>query len=284
MSVTNGEVADQSHIDMYGHLLHPSAQDAASVLYPSYIFNESGLAQWIGAEDLQIYSIDSVEASSCDFAGDLHPGFTYFDPEPWNERWEHAAEAISTHTQGFREFPVSSSAETLLASEGTTAQHDGQGDLAPSQQSQQHSSQEDISHGNTLGVASSQTTSYQCLFSGCDARPFRRAADLDRHWRHTHANSTVERFPCDYRRCERHSKPFTRRDHYRDHYRIYHNEDILRRGVGSMSPKPSVSRKWWRCGKCLVRVNIANDEWQCRLCNTSCELERRRLRGYLAGQ
>ena len=39
-----------------------------------------------------------------------------------------------------------------------------------------------------------------------------------------------------------------------------------------------VNRQWWRCGRCLVRVKIDSDGWECPGCEEQCEPERRASR------
>ncbi|KAI0012271.1 hypothetical protein F4779DRAFT_83034 [Xylariaceae sp. FL0662B] len=128
-----------------------------------------------------------------------------------------------------------------------------------------------------------------CLEPFCDARPFRRKADLQRHYAHMHrAASQKPAFPCDWKRCQRHREPFFRLDHCREHYRDYHSEDLLRRGGQGPrrdeSPdwwrRRNVDPRWWRCPKCLARIHVDADGFDCARCGVQCEPERRRLRGY----
>ncbi|KAH7011429.1 hypothetical protein EDB80DRAFT_876091 [Ilyonectria destructans] len=121
-----------------------------------------------------------------------------------------------------------------------------------------------------------------CLSPGCNARPFRRCADLQRHYRNTHApESQKDSYWCDYPRCTRSREPFHRRDHFRDHLREYHREDIQKRGdtinedwlEGRYAPST-----WWRCHRCLVRVYISRNGFECPGCKTSCEPKRKEKR------
>ncbi|KAK7408381.1 hypothetical protein QQX98_009477 [Neonectria punicea] len=121
-----------------------------------------------------------------------------------------------------------------------------------------------------------------CLSAGCNARPFRRCADLQRHYRNTHApESLKDSYWCDYPRCTRFREPFHRRDHFRDHLREYHREDIQKRGdtvnedwlEGRYLPST-----WWRCHRCLVRVYISRHGFECPGCKTSCEPKRKEKR------
>ncbi|RYP18599.1 hypothetical protein DL767_009807 [Monosporascus sp. MG133] len=126
--------------------------------------------------------------------------------------------------------------------------------------------------------------SSMCLKPGCKSKPFKRKADLDRHYQQVHLDSSAKRpFPCDYPKCPRSTNPFFRSDHYRDHCRDYHREDLLRR---SSSKKETdewwadriVPKKWWRCSKCLHRVYIQQNGFECHNCKTHCEPQRRNYR------
>ncbi|KAH6874700.1 hypothetical protein B0T10DRAFT_201702 [Thelonectria olida] len=124
-----------------------------------------------------------------------------------------------------------------------------------------------------------------CLSPGCNARPFKRCADLQRHYRNTHAPvSLKDSYLCDYPRCTRARDPFHRRDHFRDHLREYHREDIQKRG-NTVNEEWLEGRylptTWWRCPRCLVRVYISKSGFECPGCKTSCESKRkeRRRRG-----
>ncbi|CAF3519061.1 hypothetical protein SNK03_003737 [Fusarium graminearum] len=122
----------------------------------------------------------------------------------------------------------------------------------------------------------------QCLHPGCPARPFKRTADLLRHYKNTHApESSKDVYLCDYPRCGRSRDPFHRRDHFRDHLREYHREDIQKRGAtvneewleGRYAPAA-----WWRCQRCLVRVYVSKNGFECPGCKTSCESKRKEKR------
>jgi hypothetical protein len=145
--------------------------------------------------------------------------------------------------------------------------------------------------------------------AGCEAKPFTRHYDLERHFVTIHQANKEKvgkeqdkkeqgnkeqgekvLMNCDYKRCS-HTAPF-RKDHCREHYREYHTEDLIKRG----QPKPSKSKNskkkpetveeflaarinnlhlsWWRCSKCIQRVYVNSDEYTCPNCNLACELER----------
>ncbi|RYP78840.1 hypothetical protein DL771_000225 [Monosporascus sp. 5C6A] len=123
-----------------------------------------------------------------------------------------------------------------------------------------------------------------CLRPGCNSKPFKRKADLDRHYQQVHWDSSIKpSFPCDYTRCTRFTKPFFRADHYRDHCRDYHREDLLRRSPSKKETNEwwadrIIHKKWWRCSKCLQRVYIQQHGFECHNCKTPCEPQRRNYR------
>ncbi|KAG5966101.1 hypothetical protein E4U57_003008 [Claviceps arundinis] len=70
-----------------------------------------------------------------------------------------------------------------------------------------------------------------CLYPGCNSKPFKRRADLDRHYKHRHAAEDQKAsFNCDYPHCNRRENSFHRLDHFRDHLREFHKENIQKRG------------------------------------------------------
>lgn len=124
-----------------------------------------------------------------------------------------------------------------------------------------------------------------CLEPYCNASPFKRKADLQRHYLHKHRDANQKKpFPCDWKKCQRSKEPFYRLDHCREHYRDYHMEDLLRRGSNKETPEwwdsRNVNPEWWRCAKCLSRIPIDGKRFECSKCKTTCEPERRKLRGY----
>jgi hypothetical protein len=134
---------------------------------------------------------------------------------------------------------------------------------------------------------------------GCKAGKqdtFNRPADLERHYKNVHApEEEKDQFHCDYAKCERAEKPFSRKDHYRDHLRDFHKEDIgSAKGEKKMDEKKRlaaqkswraerrISAKHWRCAKCLAKYYVPYDGWDCEHCKTSCEQERKAARMKLA--
>jgi len=130
--------------------------------------------------------------------------------------------------------------------------------------------------------SSPRKSEYQCLYPGCRQKPFGRTADLERHIMRIHfPESQRYEFNCDYRRCARANirQGFTRRDHFRHHLRDFHKEDLLlksQRGadVGGWLRKRPVDLRWWRCWKCLLRIKLEENGWECPECRQVCERER----------
>lgn len=122
------------------------------------------------------------------------------------------------------------------------------------------------------------TNGYCCLVPGCKAVPFRRNADLDRHYKHKHRpDERKESYYCDYPKCSRRDSPFHRRDHFRDHLRDYHKEDIAKRGRPVHTHwvvSRNVKKEWWRCTRCLSRVMVEVSGFECPGCKTSCDVNR----------
>lgn len=103
-----------------------------------------------------------------------------------------------------------------------------------------------------------------------------------------HASSDQkDSFRCDYPKCGRYTDAFTRKDHYRDHLRDYHKEDLgcakSQKKLGRREwaaeqaawlAERRVSCHWWRCVRCLERRQVQDDGWECRICKVSCEQDR----------
>ncbi|KAG4033862.1 hypothetical protein MFRU_004g03600 [Monilinia fructicola] len=135
---------------------------------------------------------------------------------------------------------------------------------------------------------------YPCQFPiGCTGKQFRRPADLERHYRHVHADADQKAsFPCDYKPCIRSKDPFTRKDHYRDHLKDFHKEDV---GTAKQPKNAKDSKKWqatqqawlderqvdprwWRCRRCLQRVYVETQGYKCTTCNEDCAKDRIEVR------
>lgn len=177
--------------------------------------------------------------------------------------------------------------------------------------------------GSKGGSDSSSKNKFVCTQAECNGPVFTRMADLERHMRHIHTDADKkERFLCDYSACSRSATPFHRKDHYREHLREYHLEDLLKRGSNanhhtaassssagatsgpdSLSPSTAAAasstadfkrnkkllqetqlqnckteNEWWRCARCLQRVDIAGRGWTCPSCKGSIEEPRKSIR------
>ncbi|KAL1902934.1 hypothetical protein Sste5346_000846 [Sporothrix stenoceras] len=174
--------------------------------------------------------------------------------------------------------------------------------------------------GSKGGSDGSSKNKFVCTRPDCNGPVFTRMADLERHIRHIHTDADKkERFLCDYNSCSRSATPFHRKDHYREHLREYHLEDLLKRGSNanhhtaassssagasgpdSLSPSTAASstadlkrnkkllqetqlqnckteNEWWRCARCLQRVDIAGRGWTCPGCKGSIEEPRKSIR------
>ncbi|RYP82723.1 hypothetical protein DL770_005535 [Monosporascus sp. CRB-9-2] len=123
-----------------------------------------------------------------------------------------------------------------------------------------------------------------CLEAGCKSMPFKREADLERHYQQMHWDSSAKpSFRCDYPKCSRSTNPLPRFDHYRDHCRDYHREDLFRRSslgkeTNEWWANRIIHKRWWRCSKCLHRVYIQQHGFECHNCKTPCESQRRNYR------
>lgn len=137
-------------------------------------------------------------------------------------------------------------------------------------------------------------------------KPFSRPADLERHYKNVHASDEYKDcYKCDYPKCGRSADPFTRKDHYRDHLRDYHKEDLGRAKVqkpkGSKGSKGTKDKKklppderphnqeqwererviyptWWRCTRCLSRMYVEQSGWECPSCKVPCDSDRKERR------
>ncbi|KJR84605.1 uncharacterized protein SPSK_09425 [Sporothrix schenckii 1099-18] len=178
--------------------------------------------------------------------------------------------------------------------------------------------------GSKGGSDDKSRSKFACTRADCHGPVFTRMADLDRHMLHIHTDADKkERFLCDYSSCSRSATPFHRKDHYREHLRVYHLEDLLKRGSNanhhtaastssssgartserlspssasaSASSTADVKRnkkllqetqlqhckteaEWWRCARCLQRVDIAERGWTCPNCKGSIEEPRKAIR------
>jgi len=128
--------------------------------------------------------------------------------------------------------------------------------------------------------------SYRCEVPSCHNPTFNRATDLVRHNACFHACEIEEpKLFCDYSKCPRHETPFYRIDHFRDHLRDLHKEDLFHRGCQhdkqwwNSRSSDAIFKGWWRCYRCLVpRVDIRAYGFVCPTCLNPCETERQEYR------
>jgi hypothetical protein len=125
---------------------------------------------------------------------------------------------------------------------------------------------------------------YACNHKGC-TKTFARAADLDRHMKHVHrSDSDKDLIYCDSPHCDRTKRPFHRSDHFREHLREYHKEDLYRPNKTESADwllTRNIRAEWWRCRGCLQRVPSAfgvEIRWECGNCGTKCEDDRQAIR------
>ncbi len=106
--------------------------------------------------------------------------------------------------------------------------------------------------------------SFPASSRGASRSLFGRVADLDRAYEDGPRRRCLEEeVQMRLQEVPRHEQPFFRQDHFRDHLRDFHKEDLLRRGVkddeewwNDRAQRP-FRRGWWRCNRCLVeRVQI----------------------------
>lgn len=117
---------------------------------------------------------------------------------------------------------------------------------------------------------------FNCSHPGCTST-FRRKADLDRHYKMRHTEQGMPKHICDYKGCLRTTAGFNRLDHFRDHLREYHREDLVPRVKKHDSEwwaSRAISPAWWRCSRCLLRIKIDEHGFECLNCKTVCEQER----------
>ncbi|KAF9879680.1 hypothetical protein CkaCkLH20_02491 [Colletotrichum karsti] len=183
-----------------------------------------------------------------------------------------------------------------------------------------------------------QDIAFPCLVGPCQAPPFQREADLERHYKQVHGDNQTQPSPalslkdstpatsvsnpspkvttkgkpaakanskaagggnrnnsvagasgkkdddifsCDYLSCNRKNEPFSRKDRLRIHYVDVHKEDVNKKG-GDITEDWLQTRKaypaWWRCTKCLSRVKVEDNGWECPKDGTKCEDKRREFR------
>ncbi|OLN97118.1 hypothetical protein CCHL11_02062 [Colletotrichum chlorophyti] len=195
-------------------------------------------------------------------------------------------------------------------------------------------------------VQKTQDIEWTCLSAACPSKPFKKKADLDRHYKQAHTDSQTQPSPalslkditpatsisnpspkistkskasgtgnakggtgggasgsgpgnrnnsvstgkdkdgvfcCDYPACNRKADPFNRKDRLRTHMAEVHKEDVKTTVKnGDMTPEWFATRKiyyqWWRCPKCLERIKVEENGWECPNDGGKCEDKRREFR------
>ncbi|CAM1501006.1 Fc.00g101680.m01.CDS01 [Cosmosporella sp. VM-42] len=201
--------------------------------------------------------------------------FHYYQSQPLSR---YASSGGSSHTSSFPSSPVMSN----------NGYYSLQGHASPSEDTiyEEYDFQPVSSRRHDSVVPRSEAGGQDwpvfCLYPDCNSRPFKRVADLQRHYKNTHApDDAKDTYWCDYPKCVRNREPFHRRDHFRDHLREYHKEDIQKRGASINEEWLNgryLSTSWWRCPRCLDRVYVAQHDFECPKCKTSCEPARKERR------
>lgn len=96
------------------------------------------------------------------------------------------------------------------------------------------------------------STRYYCEFEGCrdpttgKRRSLSRRADLRRHVLSMHGGPTID---CEYKKCIRKGDDgFCREDHYREHLRGYHCQEL--------PPRKTTRRNSWRSAKTVYHKTM----------------------------
>ncbi|KAL9946538.1 hypothetical protein ACHAQF_005683 [Verticillium nonalfalfae] len=156
--------------------------------------------------------------------------------------------------------------------------HTGESPSMPHHKSKSRTADNDTYEGDE------STSGYVCMWPACDAKHFKRQADLQRHYTQRHVSEKVrESWQCDHKKCARSEKGFGRLDHYRDHLRDYHKEDVCKRNSpvdDEWLKSRTYHARWWRCSRCVIRVEVAkHPDHVCPKCKTGCEEQRKSARG-----
>jgi DNA-directed RNA polymerase subunit RPC12/RpoP len=148
---------------------------------------------------------------------------------------------------------------------------------------------------------------YTCLFPYCVSTRFSCQRDLSQHLEVFHTPSVTSKpsgettapgsrsadkaapapapapapvpapppaFFCDHPKCLRATRSFSRLDHYRGHLRDFHKEDIEKSRHCKVDARwyatRRVTKSWWRCARCLRRVVVKTQGYECPECKTAC--------------
>ncbi|CAK7211266.1 hypothetical protein SCUCBS95973_001054 [Sporothrix curviconia] len=220
---------------------------------------------------------------------------------------------VSTRSQGGGELSIASAGHKRGTASGRRSSNKGKDSASASTTTGHEGHNPKPDRSASSGSCSAESGSmagakkeFVCKDPLCRSPAFTRMADLERHIRHIHTDADKkEQFLCDYAECSRSSTPFHRKDHYREHLREYHFEDLLKRGSNAhRSTSPNMASasaaqdykkdkkqkqeeqlqncktdaSWWRCARCLKRVSIAERGWTCPSCKGSIEEPRKAIR------
>ncbi|KAK3394875.1 hypothetical protein B0H63DRAFT_60815 [Podospora didyma] len=233
--------------------------------YPSSAHSPEYSATSWSAAPQNAWGSNSYESASYPFALPQYDGFRHADPIAWSMNGQH------NYAQ--QDLPEDLPSAPYFYDGTTAATHDGSPNCVESVDTEGSAAQ---------ARRPKLQDGFTCLVPGCPKKePFSRSADLDRHIKNVHTPNDQKKFPCD-RKCRRRDVPFLRADHFRDHIRDIHKEDLLHRGKkGDRKWWESriIFDKWWRCTRCLtVRVKVETDGWVCPECGNHCEIERQKWR------
>ncbi|KAE9574632.1 hypothetical protein CGCF415_v001410 [Colletotrichum fructicola] len=90
-----------------------------------------------------------------------------------------------------------------------------------------------------------------------------------------------EAYYCDYNACNRKDEPFSRKDRLRIHLTDVHKEDVNKKNgeiTDDWLQVRKVNAAWWRCTKCLARIKVDPNGWECPQDGFKLEDKRRELR------
>lgn len=233
-------------------------------------FGEEGMAYWSAQPDLLSHYPHGAYHGHAAGLGTMPPSTqnggsqtAYFELSAS----QAAAAAPSSSTSHPRHREASAKPATTTSATMPPTGPDGQHRQHSRRSAAQIASLTSAATAATTGASTSTSTGtnkFPCLVRSCN-KQFNRAADLDRHMKFIHYKATVRAMLCDYRRCPRHREPFHRADHFRDHLRDQHKEDLPKRGERAHAPDDAWWRErspaavyggWWRCSKCFARVVV----------------------------
>ena len=114
----------------------------------------------------------------------------------------------------------------------------------------------------------------RCPSTGCSLQA--RKNELEMHTATAHGFHLCI---CDHEGC---ILWYYRIDQLRDHLRDEHKEDLPQKGKGNWYTSRQFSEDWWRCTRCLRRIECTKPDWKCGMCRISCEPDRVTFRSMIA--